>query len=99
MNSFGASAFTSVHFSSPKMNRAAVSGVPTVAERATSWNPPATLLSLWRPTLSCTPLLLSTRLCSSSTTTALRWPRFFLILLPGSTACSVSGVVTSTSGG
>ncbi|MDV3278523.1 MAG: hypothetical protein LYZ69_08700 [Nitrososphaerales archaeon] len=43
--------------------------------------------------------MLSTRLCSSSTTTALRWLRLSLILRPGSTAWSVSGVVTRTSGG
>ena len=61
-NSFGASALTTALGLSSKRNLAATSGVPTVAERATSWYLGATFLSRCNPTESWTPLLLSTRL-------------------------------------
>ena len=81
------------------MKLAAVSGLPMVAESATTWKSPATFLRRRNPTVSWTPLLLSTRLWSSSTTTALTSARLSRILLPGSMAWRVSGVVTRTSGG
>ena len=86
--------------SEPPRNREISSGFPTVAERPIRWKPSCrTSFSLSSPTVSWTPRRFPASSWTSSTTTALTCRRCCLILFPGRTAWSVSGVVMRRSGG
>ena len=85
---------------SPTRNLEIVSGEPMVAESPMIWNSlPTARLSLSSAMESWLPLLSSASSWISSTTTHFSFVRPSLILLPVSSAWSVSGVVMRMSGG
>ncbi len=90
---------TTTFLSDPARKRATSSGLPTVAERPTLWNSPASSTSLSRPIASCAPLFEAASSWISSTTTCFTYPRLSRSNLPVNIACKVSGVVIKRSGG
>ena len=83
----------------PERKCAISPGFPTVADKPSLWNSPATSTRRSRAMESCAPLFEEASSCTSSIITCVTVLRLFRSLFPVSIICKVSGVVTRKSGG